>query len=271
MRALFERATQENAPTSNASSQVTAGFPTDRASAFAAQFANVYLNFNAADAASRAGKLAAFLPDGAEQQFGWDGYGRLGAVGVQPYGVEVVDAKNGVVSVVFQSGNRRLLLSVPVYYSGDDAGRKFVVSGRPALLPAPTAADLPQVATPEGDDAAEAELKPQLEGFFKDYASGDTQGLQRYLAAGTSLPNLGGALNFAELKSVVVPVGGAIREIHAVVVWVVPTGATPSAEPSAGDAGAGGGRLEQAYRLTVEKQGDKWFVKDILGAGRAVG
>lgn len=126
---------------------------------------------------------------------------------MQPYGVEVVDAKNGVVSVVFQSGNRRLLLSVPVYYSGDDAGRKFVVSGRPALLPAPTAADLPQVATPEGDDAAEAELKPQLEGFFKDYASGDTQGLQRYLAAGTSLPNLGGALNFAELKSVVVPVG----------------------------------------------------------------
>ncbi|MFI6500564.1 conjugal transfer protein [Nonomuraea typhae] len=272
VRALFERATAANTPAANGTSQVGPGFPSDRASAFAAQFAGVYLNFTAADAASRAGKLGPFLPDGADQQFGWDGYGRLGAVGVQPYDIEVIDTRNAVVSVVFQTGSRRLLLSVPVYYSGEDAGRKFVVSGRPALLPAPAAADLPQVASPEGDAAAEAELKPQLEAFFKAYAQGDTQALKRYFVAGKTLPDLGGALTFGELKGVVVPVGGATREIQAevVVVWIVPTGATPSADPTA-DPSAVGGRLEQAYRLTVEKQGDKWYVKDIRGAGRAVG
>ncbi|GAA0942046.1 conjugal transfer protein [Nonomuraea longicatena] len=255
----------------NSAAPTPAGFPSDRASAFAAQFAGVYLNFNADDKATRAGKLAPFLPDASDQQFGWDGFGKLGAVGIQSYGVEVVDTQNAVASVIFQTGTRRLLLSVPVYYSGEE-GRQFVVSGHPALLPAPSAAALPQVAAPERDDAAAGELKPQLEGFFKDYASGDTQGLQRYQAPDVELPNLGGALTFGQLKSVSVPVGGAAeRVVEVVVEWVVPTGATPTADASAQEPSAVGGRLEQAYRLTVEKQGDKWYVKDIRGAGRAVG
>ncbi|MEW9553550.1 conjugal transfer protein [Nonomuraea sp. NPDC050783] len=246
------------------------GFPAGRGMAFAAQFAGVYLNFSPDDAESRSSKLAAFLPDASDPQLGWDGFGKLAAVAIQPYDIEVADAQNAVVSVAFQSGPRRMMLSVPVYYSGDDAGKRFVVSGRPAILPAPAPAELPQVAPPETDDAAAAELKPQLEGFFKDYASGDTAGLQRYVAAGRSLPSFGGAFTFADLKKVVVPVGGATREIQAVVVWVVgPNGDTPPT-PNATDPAAAGARLEQAYRLTVEKQGDKWFVADIRGAGRVV-
>ncbi|WP_240778097.1 conjugal transfer protein [Nonomuraea basaltis] len=245
------------------------GFPVDQGMAFAGQFAGVYLNFNPEDATSRSSKLEAFLPDATDPQLGWDGNGRLGAVAIQPYDIEATDAKNAVVSVAFQSGPRRLMLSVPIYYSGDDAGKRFVVSGRPAILPAPAPAELPQAAPPETDDAAAAELKPQLEGFFKDYASGDAAGLQRYVAAGKSLPSFGGVFTFAELKKVVVPVGGATREIQAVVVWVVPNGeASPS--PNATDPAAVGARLEQAYRLTVEKQGDKWYVADIRGAGRVV-
>ncbi|MFI7704413.1 conjugal transfer protein [Nonomuraea sp. NPDC049480] len=237
--------------------------------AFAAQFAGVYLNFSPEDAASRQRKLQAFLPDASNPQFGWDGNGRLGAVAIQPYDIESADAHNAVVSVAFQSGPRRMMLSVPIYYSGDDAGKRFVVSGRPAILPAPAPAELPQVAPPETDDAAAAELKPQLEGFFKEYASGDPAGLQRYVAAGKTLPSFGGVFTFAELQKVVVPVGGATREIQAVVVWVVSNGeASPS--PNATDPAAAGARLEQAYRLTVEKQGDKWFVADIRGAGRVV-
>ncbi|GAB2946258.1 conjugal transfer protein [Nonomuraea fastidiosa] len=237
--------------------------------AFAAQFAGVYLNFNPEDAASRSGKLAAFLAAGMDPQMGWDGYGKLSAVAIQPYDIEVSDAQNAVVSVAFQTGPRRMILTVPIYYSGDSSGR-FAVSGRPAVLPAPAPADVPQAAAPETDDAAAAELKPQLEGFFKEYASGDTAGLQRYVAAGKSLPSFGGAFTFSQLKEVVVPVGGATREIQAVVVWAVPNGsATPS--PDATDPAAVGGTLEQAYRLTVEKQGDKWFVADIRGGGRSVG
>ncbi|MGN9840822.1 conjugal transfer protein [Nonomuraea sp. H19] len=256
--------------TPNGAVVANSGFPADKGMAFAAQFAGVYLNFSPEDAASRQGKLTAFLPDATDPQMGWDGYGKLAAVAIQPYDIEASDAHNAVVSVSFQSGRRRMMLSVPIYYSGDDAGKRFVVSGRPAILPAPAPAELPQVAPPETDDAAAAELKPQLEGFFKDYASGDATALQRYVAAGKSLPNFGGAFTFAELKEVVVPVGGATREIQAVVVWVVPNGETQPT-PNATDPAAVGARLEQAYRLTVEKQGDKWFVADIRGAGRVVG
>ncbi|WP_433515627.1 conjugal transfer protein [Nonomuraea sp. CA-143628] len=245
------------------------GFPADRGMAFAAQFAGVYLNFTPADAQSRAGKLAAFLADGMDQQMGWDGNGKLAAVAIQPYDIEATSASDAIVTVAFQSGSRRMLLSVPIYYSAD--GGSFVVSGRPAILPAPGRADLPQLAKPENDDAVAAELKPQLEDFFKNYGSGDTTGLQRYVAPGKSITSFGGAFTFAELKDIVVPVGGATREIQVVVVWSVPSGATPSAEPDAADANAVGARLEQAYRLTVEKQGDKWYVDDIRGAGRAVG
>jgi hypothetical protein len=269
IRAPFERFTQQEAATPNGVAVANRGFPAERGMAFAAQFAGVYLNFSPEDAVSRERKLAAFLPDATQPQFGWDGVGRMAAVAIQSYDIEATDAHNAVVSVAFQSGPRRMLLSVPIYYSGDDAGKGFVVSGRPAILPAPTPAELPQVAPPETDEAATAELKAQLEIFFKAYASGDAAGLQRFAAAGANLPSLGGAFTFAELKKVVVPVGGATREIQAVVVWVVPNGETP-ASPNATDPAAAGARLEQAYRLTVEKQGDKWFVADIRGAGRVV-
>ncbi|MER6946298.1 conjugal transfer protein [Nonomuraea sp. NPDC000554] len=255
----------------NGAARPNQGFPADRGMAFAAQFAGVYLNFSPADAQSRASKLAAFVADGSQPQYGWDGFGKLAAVAIQPYDIETTDSQNAIVSVAFQSGARRFLLSVPVYYSGDAAGKRFVVSGRPAILPAPTPADLPQVVGPEADEAAAAELKPQLEDFFKKYASGDTAGLARYLDEGRSLPNFGGAFTFVRLEKLVVPVGGATRDVQAVVTWLVPSGATPTADPNANDQGNGDGHLEQAYRLTVEKQGDKWYVNDIRGAGRAVG
>ncbi|MDA0637044.1 conjugal transfer protein [Nonomuraea sp. MCN248] len=239
--------------------------------AFAAQFAGVYLNFSPEDAVSRSSKLSAFVAEGMDQQLGWDGNGKLGAVAIQPYDIEVTDANNAVVTVAFQTGPRRLHLSVPIYYSTGDAGRRFVVSGWPAILPAPAPAQLPQAAVPETDDAATAELKPQLEGFFRNYASGNTAELQRYVTAGTSLPSFAGAFTFAELKSVVVPVGGATREIEAVVVWIVPGAVASTTPDAAAGSGTADGRLQQAYRLTVEKQGDKWYVDDIRGAGRVVG
>lgn len=266
VRAPFERFTESGAPAANVPAATGQAFPSERASAFATQFASIYLNMKSEELDTRSRQLAPYLQSDEDPQFGWDGYGRMFAANLQPFGVEVVDSNNGVVTLAFQSGARRFLLSVPVYYSGG----RFVVSGRPALLPAPAPADLPQVAQPEGDEAAEAELRPQLQGFFKAYADGSSD-LSRYLVAGKSLPSFGGAFTFVELKSVVVPVGGATREIQAVVVWGVPTGATPSATPGATDPSAVSGRLEQAYRLTVEKQGDKWYVEDIRGAGRAVG
>lgn len=56
----------------------------------------------------------------------------------------------------------------------------------------------------------------------------------------------------------------------ATVLWGVPSKARQSTEPEPADPGQMEGKLEQAYLLTVVKQGDKWFVKDIRGAYRSV-
>ncbi|MFD0658052.1 conjugal transfer protein [Thermocatellispora tengchongensis] len=218
VRAPFERFTQQSTATGQGATPTDYGFPVDRASSFANQFAAVYLNFDAGTPGrpeERAGRLAPYLPDGADPQFGWDGIGRMSAGAIQPYGVEVIDAHNAVVTLVFQSENRRMLLSVPVYYADGD----FVVSGRPGVLPAPAAAGLPQAAQPDRDDTTANELKPQLEGFFKAYAAGDTVQLQRYVDTDRPLTGFAGAFDFVELKDVVVPPGGTTREISVEVVW----------------------------------------------------
>ncbi|WP_449065771.1 conjugal transfer protein [Planomonospora algeriensis] len=270
IRAPFERFTGGNANTGTTPVSVDAGFPTTKATSFAGQFAAVYLNFDAVRTAERAARLAPFLPDGAEPQFGWDGLGRMSAGAIQPYGIEVADAENAVVTLAFQSDDRRQLLSVPVFH--DKETGRFVVSGRPGILPAPTPAVLPPVAEPDRDEAAEQELRAPLANFFKAYAASDTDSLQQYAAEGVVLQGFGGSFALLELKDLLVPLTtGATREVTATVVWGVPSGAGPSAGPTPSDPGGVSGRLEQAYVLTVVKQGDKWFVQSIRGAGRSVG
>ncbi len=270
VRAPFERFTRQNTTGGSAPVSADSEFPVSRATSFASQFAAVYLNFEAIRSQERAARLAPYLPDGAPPQFGWDGLGRMAAGAVQPYGTEIVDRENAVVTLAFQSGSRRQLLSVPVFHDGETD--RFVVSGRPGILPAPTPANLPPVPAGESDEAAETELRTPLADFFKAYAASDNASLQRYAAAGVTLEGFGGAFTFVELKSLDVPlVGGATRDVTATVVWGVPSGASPSAEPTPSDPGDMSGKLEQAYLLTVVKQGDKWFVKDIRGAKRSVG
>jgi hypothetical protein len=180
--------------------------------------------------------------------------------------VEVTDANNGVVTLMVQSGDRRWLLSVPVYAENG----RFVVSRQPALLPAPGPAPLPPAVEPEHDEATAAELSPQLKGFFEAFASGDPEQLRRYVAAGVDIQGFNGVFTLAQLKQLVVPPGGTTRTVTAVVVWAVPA-PTPTADPNAATPPPvdPAGALEQAYQLTVEKQGDKWFVKDVRGATRS--
>jgi hypothetical protein len=266
VRAPIERMTQSSTPTGSPATPTSSGFPEAEAAAFANQFAAAYLNFDGAKPDDRAERLKPFLPEGAGQ-IGWNGFGRMSAGAFQLAGIEVIDAQNAVVTVFAQSGAQRWKLSVPVYYS---AG-KFVVSGEPALLPAGAPAALPQSPETEHDDTTESELRPQLEGFFKAYASGDATQLQRYVAQGVTLDGFDGKVSLSELKSVSAPPGGTTREDTAVVVWAITTGATPTPAPTSTDPGTQSAGLEQTYRLTVEKQGDNWYVKDIRGAARSAG
>jgi len=268
VRAPFERMRGDAGAPATSATPSDLGFPVTQGAAFAIQFAAVYLNYDAANPQQRAERLRPFLPEGADAQFGWNGYGRMSAGALQFAGIEVTDANNARVTVMYQSGGTRGLLSVPIYHDGG----RFVVSGRPAMLPASGPAGLPQLPEPDRDSAAEAELRPQLEGFFKAYAAGDHVDLQRYVVNGAPIEGFGGGITLAQLKDVIVPPGPEdSRVVTAVVVWAVESQATPAPSATPGDPVTEPASLEQAYRLTMEKQGGKWFVKDIQGAHRSAG
>lgn len=270
IRAPLERFSQGDPATTVSATPSDLGFPVVQASAFANQFAAIYLNFDAANAHLRAERLKAFLPEGeSDRQIGWNGLGRMSAGAIQFAGIDVLDAQNARVTVSYQSGDRRGLLSVPVYYDGS----AFVVSGKPALLPEAAPAALPRLSAPDRDTAAEAELRPQLEGFFRAYAAGNQVDLQRYVANGVTIEGFNGEFTLAQLRDVIVPPGEAnSREVTAVVVWEVSSGGTtPAPTPSAENPARQPATLEQAYQLTIEKQGGKWFVRDVQGAKRPVG
>ncbi|SDG89930.1 Conjugative transposon protein TcpC [Sinosporangium album] len=265
VRAPFERFMQGSSPSAPPPAPEVE-FPVQRAESFAGQFAEVYLNIDGSRPDERAGRLAPYIRDEAGAQFGWDGLGLMRAGAIRPYETKVIDDRNALVTVLFQSGNRRMMLSVPVYSSGNS----LLVSGLPAVLPAPAKATYPSPPDSPRDEAAESELRPQLESFFRQYAEGDTVELQRFLAADVRLESLNGAFDFSSLKDVRVPPGEAERRVRAVVVWSVPSSA-PGDPAAAEDPARSTGKLEQAYSLTVVKTGGKWFVKEISGAARNLG
>jgi len=268
VRAIFERATAQPNSTNTTTQTTDARFPVTEASAFAVQFAAVYLNFDATNPQQRADRLRPFIPEGASDQFGWNGYGRMSAGAFQFAGIDVT-GDSAIVRVSYQSGDTRGVLAVPIFRDGD----RFVVAERPALMAAPDRAGLPQVSEPDRDDAAAEAMRPTVEGFFKAYGAGNASDLQLYVSTGETVHGFPGTLEFAQLKDLVVPLGGETsREVTAIVIWGLPSeqgASTPS--PGVDDPAAQPAGLEQAYQLSMEKVGGKWFVKTIQGASRSVG
>ncbi|MGI5326329.1 conjugal transfer protein [Actinomadura nitritigenes] len=256
IRAPFERFTAKDGDSAGTGATAKpgkgTGFPSSAAGAFALQFANVYLNYDQKSAPAREAQLRTFLPDGADAQFGWNGVGTLQVQSVQVAGVDARDAHNGTVTVLARTADKWLRLSVPVYAA---AGGALVVSGRPALLPPPTKAALPQGGVQDRDTALENELQPFLGTFFQAYASGNQAALSRF-SDGTPIAGLAGSVSYVQVKEVVAAKGAADeRTVTATVGWQLPGGA----------GAGGGGELDQAYELTVVKKGTTWYVRDIRG------
>ncbi|NKZ06337.1 conjugal transfer protein [Actinomadura latina] len=253
VRAPFERFTADDSSgggggATAAKPPKSAAFPSSAAGAFALQFANVYLNFDQKNAPAREAQLRTFLPDGADAQFGWNGVGKMQVQSVQVAGVDARDASNATVTLLARTADRWLRLAVPVY--ADKSG-SLVVSARPALLPPPTKAQLPQGGVDDRDTALENELKPFLGTFFQEYATGNQEALSRF-SDGTTIAGLANSVTFVQVKEVVAAKGPeGERTVTATVVW----------QP----AGGGGGELEQSYRLAMVKKGTTWLVRDIRG------
>ncbi len=231
------------------------------ADAYALQFGQVYLNFSPATADQRASQLAAFLPAGADPQLGWNGTGTQQLQSEEVAGTNVRDAHHAVVTLLARVNGQLMELGVPVYATGTGV----VISGEPALLPAPGPVSVPTAAPASPDTATQGILMGQLPAFFQAYANGNQATLGRFLAPGVSLTGLNGAVDFHSLSAVSVPPGGATRHIIATVMWTIPA--------RAGQAKGGGApaQLEMAYALTVLKQNGTWYVEDINAATESPG
>lgn len=249
IRAPLERFTSSS-PSSTSSGNSTSAaqsqFPSSAASAYALEFAQVYLNFDQRDQAGRAARLAYFLPPNSAEE-GWDGFGSLSVTSLQVAGVEAKDANNGIVTVLVQTGGNWMQLAVPVY-AKDGA---MVIPNAPALLAPPPQATAPQRST-ASDSALVTEVTQPLTSFFTAYGAGDKTSLSRYTLPGSNVSDsgLGNAVSFIQLGSITAPPGPADqRVVTATVTWQI-----------------SGGKLDQTYDVTMVRQSGQWYVKDVRGA-----
>jgi len=256
IRAPFERFTQPEAQP-GASAPPKSNFPTTQASAYALQFASAYLNYDEKNPAARATKLAPYLPDTTDQQLGWNGSGSMTLDSAQVAGVDVRDQHNAVVTLAVSVNGTWMQLAVPVYTSGG----AMAIKGRPALMPTPRKATVPDSPDVTEDSAVETQLKSDLRGFFVAYAASDAAGLDRFLAPGVSLNGLGGAVQYGGIKEVVVPEGGDRRHATVTVSWRIPSAVRK----------APAGELEQTYDLTIVRDQDKWDVQQLRGSTETAG
>jgi hypothetical protein len=252
------------APAGPPAATATSTFPATLAEAYALQFGNVYLNFSPATASRRSALLAPFLPSGSDSQLGWNGAGTERLQSEQVATVKVSNANSAVVTLLALVNDRMIELGVPIY----SAGGSLVVSGEPALLPAPARAVLPQIATPNSDQVAVGALQNQLPAFFQAYAAGDPVTLGRFLAPGAQVTGLGGSVTFAAIQSVTAPIGGATRAITVVVMWHVNSSPGTVKSHGVSDAPA---NLEMTYRMTVVRQGTSWYVESIGASPQSSG
>ena len=246
-----------------ATAPATPGFPAQEASAYAMQFAQVYLNASPATASQRASDLASFLPPGAtDPQLGWNGGGSLSLQSEQVAGVRVQDAHYAIVTLLARVNGKLMRLGVPVYA----AAGGMAISGEPAWLPAPATVTPPAPQPVISDDATQSALMRQLPAFFAAYASGDQSTLGRFLAPGTTVTGLGGSVVFGSVTSVTAPVGGDVRHILATVVWKIPGQPGKAARTENSPA-----NLEMAYALTIVRQHGTWYIQGIAPSTQAGG
>ena len=231
-----------------------AQFPAALAQAYALEFGQVYLNFSPARAAQRARSLAAFLPPGSDPMFGWNGAAIRTLQSEQVAGIRVAGAHRAVVTLLARVNGGLIELGVPVYARGGG----MVVSGYPALLPAPAQVTPPPRGHVTPDLVARRSLRALLPAFFRAYASGDGARLGVFTAGRRSLRGLGGAVRFAGISRLSVPAAsGPARYVTVTVVWKVGT------RPAAGRASPAAAELSMSYAMTIVRHRASWLVRSI--------
>jgi hypothetical protein len=257
-RGIEAIAFNETPASSNGSATTTSTqFPTALAEAFVMQFGRVYFNFDQTNAAARQQELGQFMLPSTlntqSTQFGFSGPATMQLQSESIAGIDVRSPQSAVVTLLVTENDRLMEFGVPVFA----ASGGIVISGLPALLPAPPLVNLPQPQQAQADSQAAGQLQAQLPAFFGAYANGNAAELSRYLAAGASVTGLGGQVTFGSIASLYVPTGGATRGITVTVNWLL--------------AGQQGGFATTYAMSVVDLQGGKWYVEDIRASTQPMG
>jgi len=239
------------------------GFPTALAQAYALEFGQIYLRFSPATAVQRARSLSAFLAPGIDPELGWNGAASGILQSEQVAGINVVSSHRAIITLLARVSGNLVELGVPIYASHG----ALVVSGYPALLPAPLQAVPPAPAPVRQDRAAMRSLSRVLPAFFRAFASGDAIRLGKFTVRAGSVTGLGGAVRFGGISRLSVPAAaGATRQVTVTVVWRL-----GSAQPADGrlrqtHLASSQAQLTMSYALAVVRHRGSWLVKSIGAA-----
>lgn len=228
----------------------TAAFPTDEADALAMRFALAYETYNSSNPQARMSALAPYLPSGADLTMGWNGQGQQTAELAVPTTIKVQSATRALVTVAVltNSGNGQwIYIGVPVYAQGAEV----VVTGTPALVPAPAKANYQAPTPAPGDGQLANQLQPNLSAFFTAYAASSQTDLSYYAAPGVTFQGLQGQVQFQRLEIIHVDPQGTTRHAIVRVTWGYQNGAA----------------MTQSYDLTLQLLNGQWHVGALVPAG----
>jgi len=239
------------------------GFPSALAQAYALEFGQVYLRFSPATAVQRARSLSAFLAPGIDPELGWNGAASRTLQSEQVAGINVVSSHRAVITLLARVSGNLVELGVPIYASHG----ALVVSGYPALLPAPLQAVPPAPASVRQDRAAMRSLSRVLPAFFRAFASGDAIRLGKFTVRAGSVTGLGGAVRFGGISRLSVPAAiGATRQVTVTVVWRLGSARAAAGQVRQPHLASSQAQLTMSYALAVVRHRGSWLVKSIGAA-----
>ena len=239
------------------------GFPSALAQAYALEFGQVYLRFSPATAVQRARSLSAFLAPGIDPELGWNGAASRTLQSEQVAGINVVSSHRAVITLLARVSGNLVELGVPIYASHG----ALVVSGYPALLPAPPQAVPPAPASVRQDRAAMRSLSRVLPAFFRAFASGDAIRLGKFSVRAGSVTGLGGAVRFGGISRLSVPAAtGATRQVTVTVLWRLGSPQPAASRASQTHLAGSQAQLTMSYALAVVRHRGSWLVKSIGAA-----
>lgn len=238
---------------------IASGFPVKHGEISSIRFGQVYVNYSPS-AAQRAEQLAAFIPEDVrdkDPQFGWNCSGTSVTQSTEVAGIDVRSADTAAATLSAGVYGQPMELGVPHCVSPS----RPVASGRPAGLPAPPVAALPNAQQASSGQTAKSALASQWPDSCQAFAGDDQTALGRYLAPGASISGLGSAVSFDGIASPPVLRGSATRDTTVTVDWTIPD-----------QVGPGSPTLVTSYDMSViDQQSGRWYVKDIRASTQPMG